>query len=399
MTKAAAPGRRAAGLTVASVILLSVCTSFPSLLVAALAVPIQTDLHFGPDVLGASVAVFFATTSVLSRPMGRLTRAIGTRWGMALAGTMASLALLGMAAARSTRHLVAALMLAGAANALAHPSVNTVLSRIVAQTRHGLAFGIKQAAAPIAGLLGGIAVPVIALTLGWRWVLVTAAALAVANVLATWRRSDAGPIRNRGEVVPGRTFDRRLTPSLLAYAVAAGLGAAGGNSVVVFFVDGGVRGVGLSVAYAATAFSVANVAAIAVRIGAGLVVDKRPRRARSMISVMLAFGTCGCALMTISSPAFYVVGAVLATGIGWGWTGVMHYVVVLENPDRPEVATGALLTGFAFGSACGPILLGQIADRVSYDAVWVVAGVLCLTSSLVLVVATHRAGRRIHQAG
>ena len=394
MTTASVASRRAAAFTVSSVILLSVCTSFPALLVAALAVPIQTDLRFGPDVLGASVAVFFATTSVLSRPLGRLTRAIGTRWGMALTGTMAGLALLGLAGSRSTLHLVGALMLAGAANAMGHPSVNTVLSRIVAQTRHGLAFGIKQASAPIAGLFGGIAVPVIALTWGWRWVLVTAAALAIGNVFVTWRRHDDVSPANGREGVLEKSFDRRLTPSLLAYAIAAGLGAAGANSVVVFLVDGGVTGAGLSVATAVAVFSAANVASIATRIGAGLVVDKRPGLARPMISVMLALGAGGCGLLALS-PASYVVGAVVAAGIGWGWTGVMHYVVVLENPDRPETATGALLTGFAFGSACGPILLGQIADRQSYTAVWVVAGALCLASSFVLVIATHRAGRRI----
>ena len=34
--------------------------------------------------------------------------------------------------------------------------------------RRGAAFGIKQAAAPLATLLAGLAIPVFALTLGWR---------------------------------------------------------------------------------------------------------------------------------------------------------------------------------------------------------------------------------------
>ena len=41
-----------------------------------------------------------------------------------------------------------------------------------------LAFGLKQSSVPLATFLSGLAIPFVALTLGWRWAFVLAAALA-----------------------------------------------------------------------------------------------------------------------------------------------------------------------------------------------------------------------------
>lgn len=38
----------------------------------------------------------------------------------------------------------------------------------------GLVFGLKQAAIPLATMLGGVSAPAIAVTLGWRWASVDA---------------------------------------------------------------------------------------------------------------------------------------------------------------------------------------------------------------------------------
>lgn len=386
---------RSSYLTLSNVIFFAVSTAFPALLVAALAVPLGRDLKFGPDFLGLAVALFFATTSLLGHSMGRLARILGSRKGMALAGAMSSIALVALATSRSKAQLVVALMLGGAANALAHPTVNAALSRIVDQTRQGLVFGVKQAAAPMAGLLGGIAVPVIALTLGWRWVFVTAAALAVGNALLQWWRPDAHAAEPPdAPAAAAPRPDLRSRPPLIAYAVAAGLGSAGANSITIFLVAGAVNDVDFTQARAAAVFTAANIAGIVVRIGSGILVDRWPTRAVAMICAMLGLGVGGCLLLAVSSQPAYVVGAVVAGGIGWGWTGVLHYLVVTEYADRPETATGTLLTGFAFGSASGPIVLGQIAAHLEYSAVWFAAGTLCLTSALVLIVASYAANGR-----
>src|SRR5690606_13019603 len=51
------------------------------------------------------------------------------------------------------------------------PGLAILISGSVDDGRHGLAFGTKEASIPAATLTAGLAVPLIALTLGWRWAL------------------------------------------------------------------------------------------------------------------------------------------------------------------------------------------------------------------------------------
>jgi hypothetical protein len=49
------------------------------------------------------------------------------------------------------------------------PACNWLLVRSVPTGQQGLAFGMKQAANPLAASLSGLAVPVLGMTVGWRW--------------------------------------------------------------------------------------------------------------------------------------------------------------------------------------------------------------------------------------
>ena len=68
--------------------------------------------------------------------------------------------------------------------------------------RQGLAFGAQNSGATLGALLAGLALPVVAIPLGWRWAFVLVAALALAAAaLAPEERSAAvvaRPVRPRG---------------------------------------------------------------------------------------------------------------------------------------------------------------------------------------------------------
>ena len=57
---------------------------------------------------------------------------------------------------------------AGLANAVTQTAINLFMSEQVARDRQGLAFGIKQSGIPAAILVSGLALPALALPLGWR---------------------------------------------------------------------------------------------------------------------------------------------------------------------------------------------------------------------------------------
>src|SRR3712207_2011080 len=153
----------------------------PAFLTGGLAVQMREELSFGAAALGFAVAAFFASSSLASAVMGRLVERIGSYLGMRLAAVGSATSLLGVAfLARSWAALVACLVLGGLANAISHPATTLSLAREVPAGRQGLSFGIKQAAIPAATLLAGLAVPGIAVTLGWRWAFAGGVVLALA---------------------------------------------------------------------------------------------------------------------------------------------------------------------------------------------------------------------------
>ena len=124
-----------------------------------------------------------AAASLGSAPLGRLTERRGPAPSLRAAAAITATCQLGLAGlARSLPVLLAFLAVGGSANALAQPAANLLLARDVPVHRQGLGFAIKQAAIPIATLLSGLAVPAIALTVGWRWAFVASAALATASI-------------------------------------------------------------------------------------------------------------------------------------------------------------------------------------------------------------------------
>jgi MFS family permease len=123
------------------------------------------------------------------------------------------------------------LAIGGAANALAHPASNGFIVDQVAVQRRAFAFGLKQAAIPAATLAAGLSVPILALTVGWQWAYVGAAAGAVILVAALAimvpHKSRSAASETRIHRV-GARLPRQLRTFLLATALVSGLGSAAG---------------------------------------------------------------------------------------------------------------------------------------------------------------------------
>ena len=61
------------------------------------------------------------------------------------------------------------LSICGLAAGIIQPATNAFLSREIHQNKQGIAFGIKQSGTPASTLLGGLALPLVALTIGWQF--------------------------------------------------------------------------------------------------------------------------------------------------------------------------------------------------------------------------------------
>lgn len=128
--------------------------------------------------------------------------------------------------------LTVLLALAGVANGLGQPAANLLLATVVPARRLGLAMAAKQSGVPGGALLGGVAVPTVALTMGWRWGFVGGALLALVVVVAPPRVGVAGrssPVRSEPDL------GARL---LVMYSLVGLLGAAAAGSLVAFLTAG-----------------------------------------------------------------------------------------------------------------------------------------------------------------
>lgn len=360
--------------------------TLPVFLTGALAVQIRDSLHFGPPELGVVVACYYAAAAAAAAPSGNLTE----RWGglrMLRGSALATAVCLLLVAlvVGSWPVLGAALVLGGVASSAGQTGSNLFLARRVVPGRQGLAFGVKQAAVPLAALLGGLAVPAIALTVGWRWAFGLAAVLAVASAFLLprpqlSRSQQRAAARTRGAPEPTRP--------LVVLALGFGLALLGCSSLGAFLVTSAVAG-GVARGEAGLLAALASLAGVIVRVAVGQLADRREGRHFPFVTGMIVAGALGFALLAAASalriPVLYVPGAVIAFGIGWGWNGLFNFAVVRTHGRAPARATGITQTGGRLGSVIGPLVFGVLAAHLGYAWAWSVAALELLAGAAVLI--------------
>ena len=358
----------------------------PAFLTGGLAVQMREELSFGAAALGLAVAAFFASSSLASAVMGRLVERIGSHLGMRLAAVGSAAALLGVALlARSWTALVACLVLGGLANAISHPATNLSLAREVPAGRQGLSFGVKQAAIPAATLLAGLAVPGIAVTLGWRWAFAGGAVLALAIAFLVPAGTPGNVVRPK-EGARGK--DASFTP-LVLLALGIGLGSTATAPLGAFIVESSVAA-GLRVDTAGLLLALGSAVNIIVRVVFGHLADGMSGGRLRLVAGMLGIGIVGFALLATGERGLIVPGALLAFGAGWGWPGLFNFAIVKTNPGAPAAATGVTQTGASGGAALGPLVFGLTVEATSYDLAWLVSGAIALAALTAMLV-----GRRM----
>lgn len=364
----------------------------PIFLLSAQAVLVRRDLELSEFQLGLAVTVFFTAAAVASVPAGQAAERLGRRASIVVAGLLATASLLGLAlVARSFGSLLAFIVVGGVANAASQVSANLLLAQAVPGGRQGLAFGIKQSAIPISTLLGGLAVPAVGLTLGWRWAYVCAAAVALAVTFAAPRTAPerAAP-RPR---MPGR---REATSVAIAplVVVAAGtaFASAATNALGAFLVTWSVE-VGLGLGAAGLLLAASSALSIGARIASGIAADWRGGRNLPVVAVQLAVGAVGLVLLSTGGTTALVAGALVAFGVGWSWPGLLIFAVVRIGRETPALATSVVQVGAFIGGASGPGLFGLLVHTSSYVAAWRSAAAGLLIAAVLVLI-----GRRMFLA-
>ncbi len=356
---------------IATAALSTVAAVFPGLGTGALAVQARADFDVSEGTYGWALGTFFLAAAATSVIGGGLVQRLGPRrqltWGLvATATTQLVIAFV----VPNFAWMLVALAAAGVINSGVQTAVNLALSQ-AGLPRLGLAIATKQSAMPASAMLGGLAVPAVALTLGWRWVYAMGALVALIAVLGVRRFIADGEVglansQPRAESTRRALWAATLVSLLLAFSSGA---------INAWTVASGVDA-GLSEASAGLALSLAAGTGIALRLFAGSRIDRSalpPFRAAAMIYVI---GIAGFVLLSFRVGTLHAFASLLAFGGGWIWPVFTNYAIVSSNPQRAGAATGMTQMGVYIGVFSAPILTGYIIDTAGYRTMWLVVAAI-----------------------
>lgn len=361
----------------------------PVHLLGASAVLIREDFHFDHAQLGLAVAAFFTAFGVVAWVAGHISQTRGPRTGLLIATTCSWVSLLGIATlVHSWTTMLVFIMLAGAGNAFAQTGGNLALTSGVSVGRQGMAFGLKQSAIPTSSLFAGAAVPIIGITVGWRWSFVAALILAPVLYGLLAREFAGGTSLRADDSAPATDW-----LMLIALAVAYG-GAAGASATLgAFLVESAVFN-GIDIGPAGAMLAMGSAVSIASRLGVGWIVDRRGEADLAIVAIMLFLGAAGYLAMSDGSIVLFALGALVAFGAGWGWNGVFNHAIVSMNKRNPGTATGFAMMGMATGGLLWPLAFGLLVTEVSFRAAWIATAGLSFTAAVILVVSVRKIKQR-----
>jgi MFS family permease len=357
----------------------------PGFLAASLAPRIDDDFPFSEAALGAAVAIVYIVCAALSSPAGHLVERLGAHRAMLAGGTLTVVCCAGVAAvADSALALIALLVVGGIGNALAAPAASGVIDRHVPQSRHGLAFGAMQAGAPIGAVFAGLALPAVAIPLGWRWAYVATAVLAAVAALAA---PATGPKAAAHEGARPRGLS-----SVHALAGVALFASAAGTGLISFIVLYAVES-GIAEGPAGLLLAALSLAAASSRIVLGHALDRAGGDPLRPVSWMLLAGAAGLVVLIAGTPAAVVAGALVAGAVGWAWPGALTSAVVARAPGAPSWAVGVMMAGLFGGAVAGPLATGLLAHGEQFTAAWLLLAACALAAAGMVALVSRRSAR------
>lgn len=374
---------------VAASVLTTVSSVYPAFLAGALGPELRSQLSIGERSFGLVVGSFFFGSAVGSVLLGNLGERLGPRRMIVSSMTTIIVTCLSIASlVRSVPWLIVALAISGVANAGGQTAANKLLGQSIDPGRLGLAMAIKQSGMPAASMLGGLAVPVIALTIGWQWGYVAAAVLASIAMTAVLRFAPvlapvAASTPARGAAL---VSSRRI---LVIAAIGAGFSSTAAGTLGNWFTSSAVDA-GWSTGAAGLLLSCAAVSGITVRLVLGWRADRTTGMPLRTASLCLALGSLGALALAPRSEWSHVLAVLVAFGAGWSWPGLFNYGIVRTNLAAASSATGVTQTGVYVGVFVGPILMGFLVDRWGYGVGWtVIATSMALGATIIASIAPH----------
>jgi MFS family permease len=363
----------------------TIVCALPMMLTGGLAVQMTEEIGFGVAALGLVIAVFRGTSSATTFLWGLATDRLGATAALRIATVVSAVACVGVATTQSLGWLMVWMVVGGTGIAIALPATNRLIVNSVPLERRGLGFGIKQSSLPTASVLAGLSVPLVGLTIGWRYAFWLGALLAGGVLISIGLR----PSKSRGgSPVRTRTGPIERRSLILLMGSAFGLSNLASSAMPAFYVDAAVDA-GTSGSVAGTVLAAASVGAIAVRFSTGVASDRIASGHLHLCAALLTIGAMGQGLMMTGRPGPMAAGVLIGMAGIWGVNGVFWYSLMRAYPRTPGKATGMVATIGHAGGTLGPLIFGAVAATFSYAAAWGVCGVAAVAAAMTMSLAAR----------
>jgi sugar phosphate permease len=344
---------------------------------AALGPVLADDLGIGPAQLGFLSAALLGGMAMTTLLMGILIDRRGER--VVVTSGVATMALLVLIAAGANGFwwLFVLFLLASFGASSSTPGGSKAITSWFPRSRRGLAMGVRQTGIPAGGLLAALALPPLAVGLGWSATLAIGAGgtLLAALLFAAFFREPAGegeetappprvPLRS---IVGNRNF---LAATGYSFVMVGGQWSATVYLTLYLHEEAGVP-----VVAAGALLAVLQVGGIAGRLGWGAVSDRAGRRKPVMVLAGALAVPCCLALSLAGEGTPPPVLALLAGGLGvslLGWNGLYVALVAESAPEQAAAtAVAAGLTVTYLGSLAVLPIFGLLLDwSGSYQVFW-----------------------------
>lgn len=357
--------------------LITIITSTPIFLPGALNTLIFDDIKLSYGGIGFVFTLYWTGSVIGAHKSRSITYniSINKLISFALFGTFLSLLLMSF---YPQIGLLIGALIGGFVYGYSQPFTNYLILKKCHASVQGFAFGLKQAAIPLATLICSLSIPLVAIPLGWRKVFEIIAVIsllyAIINLL-TDSRSKYEKSKEKSNLLP-------INNHLICLAVAGGCGAMIGNSLGGFLIVSFTHE-GIPISTASLVAASASIVNIIVRVLTGTIIDKYPHLSNVLLIGMFVTGILGTLLLISPISFMQILGALLAYGGGWGWAGLLHFVTGKSYPGYEAQATAVSQIGVSIGAAVGPLLFSLLFYSLNSNIAWgatALAGVIASLS-------------------
>lgn len=349
----------------------------------------------GPDIgaeyglslaaLGAALTANLLGSGVFLIPAGIVVDRYGSRVPLVAGTVLGSAGLAAAAFAPSFPLLLVTLFVSGIGSAIVPTAGFGALFRAYGPERRAWAMGMRQMAVPLGGTVAAVTLPLLVSAGGVRLALVfSAAAVLLLGAAFALVAEDSPPAHERPRIEVHRLI---RAPGMLRLLAVAALYIVVLQAVLVFTVPA-VRDSGFSAFVAGATFFVLNVTAGVARVVFGRIADAGggARRVRTLAEAgVVAAGGAAFFALALHAGTALVVGAMVVFAFGaLGWNALVYVSAGEKAPPALAAQAVAIAATLIFVlSSLGAPPMGALAERIGWDAFWLVCAGLSAAGALV----------------